>query len=171
MGDHRRSETPPVIAMTQCDDKVRPSIHRIRPNMHKFTEQIKARTLAKNMKRLLALMLCALAGILLAFLLKETWMLVLVLFKNTPRHDSYEMIEIIVIWFLYFEFIALIAKYFESRFHFPLRYFIYIGITAIVRLIIVDHEKPMSTLIYALAILVLLVSLYIANNPLLKREY
>jgi protein PsiE len=81
------------------------------------------------------------------------------------------MIEVIVIWFLYFEFIALIAKYFESKFHFPLRYFIYIGITAIIRLIIVDHEKPFSTLIYALAILVLLVSLYIANSHLLKREY
>jgi protein PsiE len=139
--------------------------------MYKFIEQIKARTLAKNMKRLLAFMLCALAGILLAFLLKETWILILILFKNTPRHNSYELIEVIVIWFLYFEFIALIAKYFESRFHFPLRYFIYIGITAIVRLIIVDHEKPMSTLIYSLAILILLISLYIANSHLLKREY
>jgi protein PsiE len=127
--------------------------------------------LARSMKRLLALMLCMLAGILLAFLCKETWLLVLALFKHTPNHDSYEMIEIIVIWFLYFEFIALIAKYFESRFHFPLRYFIYIGITAIVRLIIVDHEKPLATLIYSLAILVLLVSLYIANSRLLKREY
>jgi protein PsiE len=107
----------------------------------------------------------------MAFLLKETWALVLILLKNQPGHGSYEMIEVIVIWFLYFEFIALIAKYFESRFHFPLRYFIYIGITAIVRLIIVDHEKPVSTLIYALAILVLLVSLYIANTRLLKRTY
>ncbi|MDR3352182.1 MAG: phosphate-starvation-inducible protein PsiE [Zoogloeaceae bacterium] len=139
--------------------------------MSRFAQLIRARALARNMKRLLALMLCILAGILLAFLFKETWLLVLVLFKHTPNHNGYEMIEIIVTWFLYFEFIALIAKYFESRFHFPLRYFIYIGITAIIRLIIVDHEKPMSTLIYSLAILVLLVSLYIANSRLLKREY
>lgn len=41
----------------------------------------------------------------------------------------------------YFEFIALIVKYFQSGFHFPLRYFVYIGITAIVRLIIVDHKS------------------------------
>ncbi|MDR2364667.1 MAG: phosphate-starvation-inducible protein PsiE [Zoogloeaceae bacterium] len=138
---------------------------------NKFIEQIRARRLAKNMKRLLAIMLCVLVVILLCFLLRETWTLVSILLKNAPGHGSYEMIEAIVIWFLYFEFIALIAKYFESKFHFPLRYFIYIGITAIVRLIIVDHEKPVSTLIYALAILVLLISLYIANSRLLKREY
>ncbi|MDR0717938.1 MAG: phosphate-starvation-inducible protein PsiE [Azoarcus sp.] len=137
----------------------------------RFSEQIKARALAKNMKRLLALMLCILVVILLAFLLRETWILVLILLKNDHGHGGYEMIEGIVIWFLYFEFIALIAKYFESKFHFPLRYFIYIGITAIVRLIIVDHEKPQSTLIYSFAILVLLVSLYIANSHLLKRQY
>ena len=123
------------------------------------------------MKRILSIMLCILAAILVCFLLKETWKLISILMKNFSDHNSYEMIEIIVIWFLYFEFIALIAKYFGSKFHFPLRYFIYIGITAIIRLIIVDHEKPMSTLIYALAILVLLVSLYIANSRLLRREY
>ncbi|MDR3158540.1 MAG: phosphate-starvation-inducible protein PsiE [Zoogloeaceae bacterium] len=139
--------------------------------MKKFTEQIKAKALAKNMKRLLALMLCVLVAILLGFLFRETWILALILLRNDHGRGGYEMIEGIVIWFLYFEFIALIAKYFESRFHFPLRYFIYIGITAIVRLIIVDHEKPESTLIYSFAILVLLFSLYIANSRLLKRQY
>ncbi|MDR2626217.1 MAG: phosphate-starvation-inducible protein PsiE [Zoogloeaceae bacterium] len=139
--------------------------------MKRFTEPIKAKTLAKNMQRLLALMLCVLVVILLGFLFRETWSLLLLLVKNGPARGGYEMIEGIVIWFLYFEFIALIAKYFESRFHFPLRYFLYIGITAIVRLIIVDHEKPESTLLYSFAILVLLFSLYIANSRLLKRQY
>jgi protein PsiE len=139
--------------------------------MRALLKRIRARALSKAMKRLLALMLCVLAVILLVFLLRETWTLILILLKNSPNHDSYEMIEAIIIWFLYFEFVALIAKYFESRFHFPLRYFIYIGITAIVRLIIVDHEKPMSTLIYSLAILILLGALYIANTRLLRRIY
>ncbi len=53
--------------------------------------------------------------------------------------DVKTLVEGLVVYFLYFEFIALIVKYFESGFHFPLRYFVYIGITAIVRLIIVDH--------------------------------
>lgn len=137
--------------------------------MRRLRRIIEAKTLAKYIKHLLAAMLCTLAVILLAFLIRETWALVSILLKNHPDHNSYEMIETIIIWFLYFEFIALIAKFFESGFHFPLRYFIYIGITAIVRLVVVDHEEPVATLIYAVAIFVLLISLYIANTSLLKR--
>ncbi|MDR1229684.1 MAG: phosphate-starvation-inducible protein PsiE [Azoarcus sp.] len=131
--------------------------------------KIGPKALARHMKRIVSFMLLALAGILLAFLVRETWVLVEILLNRQAGRDSYEMIEAIIIWFLYFEFIALIGKYFESRFHFPLRYFIYIGITAVIRLIIVDHSNPAATLVYSLALLVLLASLYIANTHLLKR--
>ncbi|HEM2460584.1 TPA: phosphate-starvation-inducible PsiE family protein, partial [Listeria monocytogenes] len=67
-------------------------------------------------------------------------------------------------------FIALIVKYFESHFHFPLRYFIYIGITAIIRFIIVDHSSATSTLILSGAILLLVAALFLANTKMLKRE-
>ena len=114
--------------------------------------------------------LLLLAAILVVFLVKETLHLAKVLFINNEESSSYLLIEGIVIYFLYFEFIALIVKYFESGYHFPLRYFIYIGITAIIRLIIVDHKNPIDTLIYAAAILVLVVTLYLANTDRLKRE-
>ncbi len=104
------------------------------------------------------------------FLVKETIHLGKVLFLSNQETSSYMLIEGIVIYFLYFEFIALIVKYFESGYHFPLRYFIYIGITAIIRLIIVDHENPIDTLIYSGSILVLVVTLYLANTERLKRE-
>jgi protein PsiE len=131
--------------------------------------KIGPKALAKYVKRIISFMLLALAAILLGFLVRETWALVEILLNEPAGHDSYKMIEAIIIWFLYFEFIALIGKYFESRFHFPLRYFVYVGITAIIRLIIVDHSNPTATLVYSLALLVLLASLYIANTQLLKR--
>lgn len=84
---------------------------------------------------------------------KETLHLAHVLFTPEPV-SKYKLVEGLVVYFLYFEFIALIVKYFESGFHFPLRYFVYIGITAIVRLIIVDHESPLAVLIYSAAILI-----------------
>ncbi|MDI0506903.1 phosphate-starvation-inducible protein PsiE, partial [Escherichia coli] len=79
-------------------------------------------------------------------------------------------LEGLVVYFLYFEFIALIVKYFQSGFHFPLRYFVYIGITAIVRLIIVDHKSPLDVLIYSAAILLLVITLWLCNSKRLKRE-
>ncbi|MBS0970371.1 phosphate-starvation-inducible protein PsiE [Chimaeribacter arupi] len=122
------------------------------------------------MQRILNVFLLGLGAILLLFLGRETYHLTLVLFVNGDEPSSYLLIEGIVIYFLYFEFIALIVKYFSSGYHFPLRYFIYIGITAIIRLIIVDHKNPLDTLIYSAAILVLVVTLFLANSDRLKRE-
>ncbi|HCS2567973.1 TPA: phosphate-starvation-inducible protein PsiE, partial [Shigella flexneri] len=113
--------------------------------------------------------LLCLGLILVVFLGKETVHLADVLFA--PEQTSkYELVEGLVVYFLYFEFIALIVKYFQSGFHFPLRYFVYIGITAIVRLIIVDHKSPLDVLIYSAAILLLVITLWLCNSKRLKRE-
>ncbi|MGD9426714.1 phosphate-starvation-inducible protein PsiE [Pantoea sp. NSTU24] len=129
-----------------------------------------ARHLATLLQWVLNLGLLSLAIILIVFLGKETTHLANVLFNTGEQASSYLLIEGIVIYFLYFEFIALIVKYFQSGYHFPLRYFVYIGITAIIRLIIVDHKNPFDTLCYSAAILILVVTLWLANSNRLKRE-
>ncbi|PWC22832.1 phosphate-starvation-inducible protein PsiE [Brenneria roseae subsp. roseae] len=126
--------------------------------------------IAKILQTILNVGLLLLATILVIFLAKETIHLAKVLLFSSERDSAYQLIEGIVIYFLYFEFIALIVKYFQAGYHFPLRYFIYIGITAIIRLIIVDHKSPSDTLIYSGAILLLVVTLYLANSNRLKRE-
>lgn len=68
-------------------------------------------------------------------------------------------LEEIINFFLFFEFLSLVVKYFKNNFHFPLRYFIYIGITAIIRLIIVSHESSLDLFLWSAAILALVVSL------------
>ena len=89
--------------------------------------------------------------------------------KFLTSQGSYQnFIEEIVVYFLYFELVALIVKYFKNNYHFPLRYFIYIGITAIVRLIIVQHDNPYSVLIWSGAILLLVISLAIAEKFIKK---
>ncbi|CUU25443.1 phosphate-starvation-inducible protein PsiE [Duffyella gerundensis] len=114
--------------------------------------------------------LLILAIILIIFLGKETIHLANVLLNMGEQESSFLLIEGIVIYFLYFEFIALIIKYFQSGYHFPMRYFIYIGITAIIRLIIVDHKNPFDTLCYSAAILILVMTLWLANSNRLRRE-
>ncbi|HEY4601862.1 MAG TPA: phosphate-starvation-inducible protein PsiE [Cerasibacillus sp.] len=69
----------------------------------------------------------------------------------------------ILIFFLYFEFISMIVKYFKENYHFPMRYFLYIGITAMIRQIIVEHEDAMKTLFYSLVILILIIGYFIMN--------
>lgn len=114
--------------------------------------------------------LVCLGVILIVFLGMETIHLGQVLLETGAASSSYLLIEGIVNYFLYFEFLALITKYFESGYHFPLRYFVYIGITAIIRLIIVDHKNSLDTLYYSAAILILVITLWLANSSRLKRE-
>ena len=109
-------------------------------------------------------------GILLSFgLLIELKEIVVEGMKFITNTGNYQrFIEEILVFFLYFEFVALIVKYFKNNYHFPLRYFIYIGITAIVRLIIVEHNDPKSVLIWSAAILLLVISLAIAGKFIKK---
>ncbi|WP_078410583.1 phosphate-starvation-inducible protein PsiE [Priestia abyssalis] len=78
--------------------------------------------------------------------------------------DFQHFLEQILVFFLYFEFISMIVKYFRENYHFPMRYFLYIGITAMIRIIIVDHDNPFNTLLHAFVILILILSYYIINK-------
>lgn len=81
------------------------------------------------------------------------------------KHGEFSaLIEELIIFFLYFEFLALIVKYFKNNYHFPLDYFLYIGITAMVRLLIVSHESALDIMAWSLSILVLVVSLVLVEK-------
>ena len=84
---------------------------------------------------------------------------------NIQGYSTYSLlIEVLITFFLYFEFIALIVKYFKNNFHFPIDFFLYIGITAIVRLLIIDHESAFDNLIWSVAIFVLVCSLVLVEK-------
>ena len=116
----------------------------------------------KVLQILLNISLIFLAIILSFLLVKELIIFSQILIEKGS--DDYQLfLANILIFFLYFEFITMIVKYFKEEYHFPIRYFIYIGITALVRIIIVDHDHPVNTLLYSLAILVLIIGYFIIN--------
>ena len=114
--------------------------------------------------------LILLAIILIIFLIKETIILGNLLFTVSDPVSIYLLVDGLIIYFLYFEFIALIIKYFQSNYHFPLQYFIYIAITAVIRLIVVEHKNPQLLIVYSGTILILVVALYISSAERLKPE-
>ncbi|AIW88001.1 MULTISPECIES: phosphate-starvation-inducible protein PsiE [Bacillus cereus group] len=118
---------------------------------------------------ILNIVLIILSIVLAIFLVNETITFVQYIF-SVKEYTSYKLVESIIVYFLYFEFIALIIKYFKSNYHFPLRYFIYIGLTVLIRSIIVSHNEPFETLLYAGSILVLVIALYISNIRDLRKE-
>ena len=88
-----------------------------------------------------------------------------VTWANIQGYSTYSLvIEELITFFLYFEFIALIVKYFKNNFHFPIDFFLYIENTAIVRLLIIDHESAFDNLIWSVAIFVLVCSLVLVEK-------
>lgn len=109
----------------------------------------------------------SLAILLVFFLASKTYQLTL-LFSINLASLYYYLLEHIFTYILYFQFIALIIKYFQSNNHFPLRYFIYIGITTIVCLIIIVHKSTTDIIIYDEATLLLVLALYFINTEKIK---
>lgn len=142
---------------------------------HKFTKvnSLKA-GIPQLLQSILNISLTVLGIVLSIMMMIELVEFIQMAFSSEKRDYKYFLANILV-FFLYFEFITMIVKYFKEDYHFPLRYFLYIGITAMVRLIIVEHENAIDTLIFSLVILVLIVSYYIVNitpreRPLTKKE-
>ncbi|HSH26023.1 MAG TPA: phosphate-starvation-inducible protein PsiE [Massilibacterium sp.] len=118
--------------------------------------------LPRILQILLNLSLVSLALVLSFLLFKELFAFSHIIIGDESRDYQLYLANILV-FFLYFEFISMIVKYFKENYHFPLRYFLYIGITAMVRLIIVDHDDPMNTIFYSLVILILIIGYFILN--------
>jgi len=108
-----------------------------------YLQLIKA--VPKSLQLFLNVCLVLLALILCFLLFKELIEFLKILLFAKEDGDYKLFLANILIFFLYFEFITMIIKYFKEDYHFPLRYFIYIGITAMIRLIIVEHDHPLNT--------------------------
>jgi protein PsiE len=55
----------------------------------------------------------------------------------------------------------MIVKYFKENYHFPLKYLLYIGITANIRFIIVNNDNPEQNLWLSFVIFVLMISYFL----------
>ena len=136
------------------------SSHFIRKSIMEESQSLEK--LPKVVTGILKIVLCsaliALAVVLIIALAKITYSLAMMVL-NTSSVVPYDVAEQAVMFFLYFGFIGLIVQYFKSGYHFPLRYFIYAGITAMLRLIIVNHESSVDTILFAGAILIMVIAL------------
>ncbi len=110
-----------------------------------------------------------LLAVILSFLLARELVEFVQILVTEGSGDYKKFLANILIFFLYFEFITMIVKYFKEDYHFPLRYFLYVGITAMIRQIIVEHEHPLDTLLYAFVILILIIGYFIMNYTPLER--
>lgn len=66
-----------------------------------------------------------------------------------------KVIQEVASFFMLFEFVIMLVRYIEEGHHIPIRYLILISMTAILRQLLVLHDRETETLLLTLAILVL----------------
>ncbi|MFF2879027.1 phosphate-starvation-inducible protein PsiE [Gottfriedia sp. NPDC057991] len=112
--------------------------------------------LIKLYQTVLNISLFFLSLILAYFLFRELYYIFNdVLLGNKNVHQIFGKV---LIFFLYFGFISIIVQYFKENYHFPIRYLLYIGITATIRFIIVNNGESDHNFWLAIIILVLTIS-------------
>lgn len=97
-------------------------------------------------------------GIIISFLLfRELWYLVEATFSGETEGVFYEIIDCILTFFLFLEFLELIIHYLSHKSHPSITMYIYIAVTSIVRTLISTHDgSQYQVLIQSSAILVLI---------------
>jgi protein PsiE len=105
---------------------------------------------------ILNLSLIVLGLILSIFMVREIWIITQYAFE--PLLDIHNILQDVLMFFLFFAFLSTIVTYFKENYHFPIRYLLYIGITATLRFIIVNRDNPIENLTLSIVILVLMIS-------------
>jgi protein PsiE len=113
-------------------------------------------SVTKAFQWVLNLSLIVLGLVLVIFMAREIWIIVYYAFE--PVLDVRNILQDILMFFLFFAFLSTIVTYFKENYHFPIRYLLYIGITATLRFIIANRDNPMENLILSVVILVLMIS-------------
>ncbi|MBJ7688978.1 phosphate starvation protein [Weissella confusa] len=109
---------------------------------------------------ILDLAMLVLGIVMIGFFLKELWELVTMLMHVDLATDFFGVAERILETFLFFEFVVLTREYFIQD-RISLQNFMYIGITALLRNLLVYHADTIGILIQAAAIAILILVLVV----------
>ncbi|WP_280952954.1 phosphate-starvation-inducible PsiE family protein [Weissella confusa] len=109
---------------------------------------------------MLDLAMLVLGIVMIGFFVKELWELVTMLMHVDLATDFFGVAERILETFLFFEFVVLTREYFIQD-RISLQNFMYIGITALLRNLLVYHADTIGILIQAAAIAILILVLVV----------
>ena len=96
-------------------------------------------------------------GVLFSMMIVK--LLIEIFTEGLPWNSNPDLIlEKTFLIFLFIEIIAAIKIYFTRNFHFPLRFFFYIGMTDLIRKIIISLDQPDKALTLTIALLIITIA-------------
>ncbi|WP_099973898.1 phosphate-starvation-inducible PsiE family protein [Lactobacillus terrae] len=102
--------------------------------------------------------------LLIFFLFKELYSLFVMTLATESSTTFYEIVDNLLTFFLFLEFLSLVIVFIKEKGHTPLRFFIYLGVTALLRTLLTLHDSAMDILLISSSIFLLLVGLTLINR-------
>lgn len=124
--------------------------------------------IGRYFRYILNVLIVSLVFICFLAMAKELYNISLILLSVEENENS--ILKKILMFFLYFEFVAMCIKYFEENYHFPLRYLIYIAITGVLRYIMIEHEHLVAAATSILLLVITYVILEIKNKKMNNKK-
>ncbi|KST82622.1 phosphate-starvation-inducible protein PsiE [Lactococcus lactis] len=114
-----------------------------------------------NLLSKISFMLLMVVGLLMVyFLFREVYNLVLLAFLSESEVHYYDILESILSFFIFFEFLTLIITSLRNKGHVSLIFLLSLGITSLIRLLLTYHERLVGVLLIASAILILIIGVF-----------
>lgn len=105
--------------------------------------------------QVLSLICISLLGLALIYFMVDELITVVKISTVTTATNYYLLLEGVVTFFLFFEFVAMVINILRNGGHISVNFLLGLGITALVRWLITEHEKSLDDLIVSLAVLAL----------------
>ena len=118
-----------------------------------------------NLLSKISFMLLMVVGLLMVyFLFREFYNLVLLAFLSESEVHYYDILESILSFFIFFEFLTLIITSLRNKGHVSLIFLLSLGITSLIRLLLTYHERLVGVLLIASAILILIIGVFVLKK-------
>ena len=118
-----------------------------------------------NLLSKISFMLLMVVGLLMVyFLFREVYNLVLLAFISESEVHYYDILESILSFFIFFEFLTLIITSLRNKGHVSLIFLLSLGITSLIRLLLTYHERLVGVLLIASAILILIIGVFVLKK-------
>ena len=118
-----------------------------------------------NLLSKISFMLLMVVGLLMVyFLFREVYNLVLLAFLSESEVHYYYILESILSFFIFFEFLTLIITSLRNKGHVSLIFLLSLGITSLIRLLLTYHERLVGVLLIASAILILIIGVFVLKK-------
>lgn len=114
--------------------------------------------------------LMAVGIVIVLFLFKDAYSMLLLVFKHGSAEHYYEMLEGILSFFIFFEFLTLIVTSLKNRGHVSVLFLLSLGITALIRVLLTYHDSMIGVVAIAAAILILVVAAILLKRFVFPEE-